>query len=568
MILRALYDYYQQRKDQLPSPGKELKEIGFILVLSDEGEFIRFEDRRKEGNKSADQFLVRKSVGRSSAPVANYLYDNSAYVLGYSEKPNALKYYDVFKAKIEDAYNKAPDNKDLERLKNFYGQNVDEKLEKMQSDPLWPEIIKNLGKKFSFFSFRFETDREIVAAKDELIDIDMEQRVSSPADKICLITGDRDEIVEITTATMIPGSQAIAKLVAFQVNSGYDSYGKKKGGNAPIGKKAEFAYTTAMNHMLGKNSRNKFLLGNRTFIFWSSVNNDDTAALEEATADLLSLESFVETEKDPELVRKVFTSIYSGDIKASDDKFYILGLAPNSARIAVSYWAAIPLRDFAKNILCHFDDFDIVDIRLDKKPYMGLRSILSAVTLGGKSSEAIPNLAENVVKSIFQHLPYPAQLYNAAIRRIRAEQKIGITRAAIIKAYLNRLNNNNKITKMLDKTNENPGYLCGRLFATIEKIQSEANGKASVKEGYMNSASTVPATVFPTLLNLSNHHLEKLSVAGKIYFRNLEMEIFNKFDGSGFPTQLSLLEQGNFFMGYFHQLSDFYTSKKDNAENK
>ena len=121
---------------------------------------------------------------------------------------------------------------------------------------------------------------------------------------------------------------------------------------------------------------------------------------------------------------------------------------------------------------------------------------------------------------------------------------------------------------MLDKTNENPGYLCGRLFATIEKIQSEANGKASVKEGYMNSASTVPAAVFPTLLNLSNHHLEKLSVAGKIYFRNLEMEIFNKFDGSGFPTQLSLPEQGNFFMGYFHQLSDFYTSKKDNAENK
>ena len=75
MLLKALYDYYH-RSGNLPTMGMELKEIGFIIVIDKCGNFLRFEDRRID-KKSAQQFLVKKSVGRSSAPVANYLYDNS-----------------------------------------------------------------------------------------------------------------------------------------------------------------------------------------------------------------------------------------------------------------------------------------------------------------------------------------------------------------------------------------------------------------------------------------------------------------------------------------------------------
>ena len=139
----------------------------------------------------------------------------------------------------------------------------------------------------------------------------------------------------------------------------------------------------------------------------------------------------------------MFNAIYSGNLKtSSDDKFYILGLAPNSARIAVTYWAETPIKEFAERINRHFDDMSIVDTRKEQVPYMGLRSILSAVTLGGKQSDATPNLPEAIVKSIFQGLPYPQPLYSSCLRRIRAEQSITITRVAIIKAYLNRLNDN------------------------------------------------------------------------------------------------------------------------------
>lgn len=576
MILRALYDYYQLHKGSMPAEGKELKEIGFIVVIDKDGNFLRFEDRRTADKKNADQFLVKKAVGRSSAPVANHLYDNAAYVLGYTDKENIdpVKYYSVFKSKIDSLKKNNPDNTDINALFKFFEQNIDKKLERFKGDPLWNEIVKNLNKKFSFFSFRIEGESDIIAEKDELIKLDIaEEPVGNKKGKkqklfTCLITGEKTEPMAITTATMIPGSQAIAKLVAFQVNSGYDSYGKTKGENAPISPEAEFAYSTALKTLLGKNSRNKFLLGTRTFVFWGSSTDEATRQLENGLCNLFGFDSVTidfEKESDPEAVKNIFLSVSNGKIpSASDDRFYILGLSPNSARIAVSYWADIPLKEFASNILDHFNDFTIIDTRKEKKPYSGVRSILSAVTLGGKSSDAIPSLPEAIGKSIFQNLPYPTMLYEACIRRIRAEQQIGITRAAIIKGYLNRLKNNNqKITEMLDTTNTNPGYLCGRLFAVIEKIQYDANKISSTRERYLNSASSTPVAVFPTLLNLSTHHIEKLNTGSAIYFENVKREIISKISADGFPDHLSLTDQGRFFVGYYHQMQEFYTKKSE-----
>ncbi len=567
MILKALYDYYN-RCGNLPAPGMELKEIGFIIVISNEGKFIRFEDRRID-KKSAQQFLVKKSVGRSSAPVANCLYDNSQYVFGYSNKGDAQgmrKYFDVFKAKIKDIYEKHPDNKDMKAVYAFYQQDHSEIIKVMMQDRLWDDVIKNLNKKYSIFSFRIEGDMDIVASKKELMDLEMNENVAGQT--YCLVTGKKANPVEVTTATMIPGSQATAKLVAFQVNSGYDSYGKSKGLNAPISEEAEFAYTTALNAMLSKDSRNKFMIGTRTFLFWASSDSDASKKTEESLFSLLGKSEI--NEDDPnrriKLVHDTFMSVYNGKLHANkDDKFFILGLAPNSARIAVVYWSEVPLREFAGLISRHFDDMEIIDTRKDKKPYVGLHSMLGSVTLGGKSSDATPNLPDAVVKSIFQGLSYPISLFQACIRRIRAEQSVTIVRAAIIKAYLNRKSNNNdkKISIMLDKENQNQGYLCGRLFAVLDKIQEDANGIHSIRERYMNSASATPAMVFSTILNLSSHHMEKLNNGKQVYYEKLKQEIVSKLDADGFPAHLSLQDQGRFFVGYYHQRQDFFTSKED-----
>lgn len=570
MILKALYDYYQRSGEEVAPLGLEYKQIGFIIVLDKDGHFLRFEDRRLD-KKSAQQFLVMKSVGRSSAPVSNYLYDNSQYVFGYSDKgdlDSMRKYFDTFKSKVAEIYGMYSENKAIQAVYAFYQQEPSAMVEAMQQDALWDDIAKNLNKKYSTFSFLIDGDTEIVASKRDLMNL------ATPEDtvegKLCLVTGKHSKTVEVTTATMIPGSQATAKLVAFQVNSGYDSYGKTKGNNAPISEDAEFAYTTALNHMLRPDSHNKFMVGNRTFLFWAS---SASQAAKESEDSLFALLGRPETDDDDpnrriELVRSTFMAIYNGKLSADkDDTFYILGLAPNSARIAVVYWNEMPLRDFAGVISRHFEDMEMVDIRKEKKPYVGLHSILGSVTLGGKSSDAIPNMPDAVVKSIFQGLPYPISLFQACIRRVRAEQSINVVRAAIMKAYLNRLNDNNhkNIERMLDKENNNQGYLCGRLFAVLENLQYAANKQDSIRSSYMNAASSTPAAVFSTILKLSNSHYGKLSKENKglaVFFDNQKKEIMAMIQD--FPTTLDLGDQGRFFLGYYHQKC--YRENKETEE--
>lgn len=570
MILKALYDYYQRSGEEVAPLGLEYKQIGFIIVLDKDGHFLRFEDRRLD-KKSAQQFLVMKSVGRSSAPVSNYLYDNSQYVFGYSDKgdlDSMRKYFDTFKSKVAEIYGMYSENKAIQAVYAFYQQEPSAMVEAMQQDALWDDIAKNLNKKYSTFSFLIDGDTEIVASKRDLMNL------ATPEDtvegKLCLVTGKHSKTVEVTTATMIPGSQATAKLVAFQVNSGYDSYGKTKGNNAPISEDAEFAYTTALNHMLRPDSHNKFMVGNRTFLFWAS---SASQAAKESEDSLFALLGRPETDDDDpnrriELVRSTFMAIYNGKLSADkDDTFYILGLAPNSARIAVVCWNEMPLRDFAGVISRHFEDMEMVDIRKEKKPYVGLHSILGSVTLGGKSSDAIPNMPDAVVKSIFQGLPYPISLFQACLRRVRAEQSINVVRAAIMKAYLNRLNDNNhkNIERMLDKENNNQGYLCGRLFAVLENLQYAANKQDSIRSSYMNAASSTPAAVFSTILKLSNSHYGKLSKENKglaVFFDNQKKEIMAMIQD--FPTTLDLGDQGRFFLGYYHQKC--YRENKETEE--
>ena len=636
MILKALYDYYN-RCGNLPMQGMEEKEIGFLIVISGSGKFLRFEDCRID-NKHARTYLVKKHVGRSSAAVANYLYDNSAYVFGFSDRKNVEKkisieeddiektmgnlekeieetknkieqqdtnvsdeekekwhktleqlkkvgnslkecndkeqiYFDTFKEKICQIASSFPQSVEIAAVSAFYEQSRTAIIREMVKDPLWIDIKKNLSKKYSTFSFRIEGDTKIIAEKKELLQLENDDD-KDENQQLCLITGLHGESVDTTTATMIPGSQATAKLVAFQVNSGYDSYGKKKCANAPICKETEFAYTTALNAMLQNGPHNKFMVGNRTFGFWASSNSE---AADEAEDGLFSLLGYSETKEDNpnakiEQVRKVFTSIYSGVLKTNmDDRFYILGLAPNAARIAVVYWSETSLKDFAGMVLRHFNDMEIIDTRKDKKPYMGIKEMLSAVTPGGKQSDVTPNLPEAVIKSIFQGIPYPYTLLSSCIGRIRAESDGAnrIARMAIIKAYLNRQNDNNKKIKvMLDKSNTNQGYLCGRLFAVLDRIQEDANKNSSIRERYMNAASATPSSVFATILNLSSHHLENLSNEGKkVFYEKLKQEIIDKIPADGFPAHLDLQDQGRFFVGYYHQRQDFFTKKDEENKN-
>lgn len=566
MILQALYDYYHRCGD-LPRKGMELKEIGYLIVIDENGTFLRIESRMID-KKRAAQFLVAQTVQRSGRKfVGNFLWDNCDYVIGYSEKnpDKAMLCKEAFTERVKELKEKLPSNRIVSAVYNFY-QKYQFVYDVLKVDPLWKEITvstKNI-------SFLIQGSTSIAAEDHDIVDISIGHDEDADA-RICLVTGHKGKTARIHAKVPLQGN-AFTSLVSFKDGKGYDSYGKNQGTNAPVCENAEFAYTTALNHLLENNSRNKFMIGSRTFLFWASKNNEVGLKAEDGFFNLFG---FNEQEDNPnkniEQVRKVFESIYKGSLKTtSEDTFYILGLAPNAARIAVTYWAEIPIRKFAETICKHFEDMEVIDNRHDKRPYMGLRNMISAVTLGGKVSDATPNLPESIAKSIFEGLPYPQTLFASCVRRMRAESSdkdknaVHITRAAIIKAYLNRINNNQtKIHVMLDKDNTNQGYLCGRLFAVLDKIQDDANRQHSIRERYMNAASATPATVFATILNLSSHHSEKLNEGRRVFFEKTKQEIIDKISADGFPSHLDLQDQGRFFVGYYHQMQSFYTKNEE-----
>ena len=557
MILKALYDYYN-RCDNLPAKGMEAKEIGYLIVIKEDGTFERIESRMID-KKQASRFLVLQTVKRSGKKFTpNYLWDNFEYILGGSGNSEDKK--QTFIKMVCDLCEIIPNNKTITAINKFYA-NFNTNVDIVMKDPLWSEM--QLSNKNISFLIKGETK---IAAEDKDVWSVILNQNSEDVSNYCLISGIKGTVARLHTTIKL--SKDTGPIVSFQKGMGFDSYGKEQAYNAPISEEAEFAYTTALNSMLQRGSRNKFMLGSRTFVFWASNNNEASLEAEDSLFDLLGFSEEVNDDPNANIikVRKVFESILSGIMKTDlDDKFYILGLAPNSARIAVVYWSETTLKDFAEKILDHFRDMEIHDTRKDKKPYMGIREIISAVTLGGKMSDATPNLPEAVVKSIFQGLPYPESLFQACIRRIRAEvalekngkkiNPVNIVRAAIIKAYLNRQSNNNKKRDiMLDKNNYNQGYLCGRLFAVLENLQFAANGQDSIRTSYMNAASTTPSTVFSTILKLSNNHYGKLAKDKKglaNFFDNQKKEIMAMLEE--FPDTLELNDQGRFFLGYYHQ---------------
>lgn len=575
MILKALYDYYNRCGDDIVPMDMAYVDFYYSIVLDEKGNFIRLEPL---GGDSGLPLLTFRPEERTSAPVPHCMGDHAGYILGLKEvkaKDNFdyakemtrnEKTLTAFKKDVENFFNILPDNSFVQAIHAFYKKFSLETINAIKHDSHWGDFCKYLAKNITFSVIGING---YAASDNEILQVKKQSKSNENKKAVCLITGVKEKPVNTTYSSFILGGKSNAKLVAFQVNSGYDSYGKKMGLNAPISEEAEFKYTTALLKLLSKNSRNKFRIGDRSFIFWASSNNEAAEQTEKSLFDLLGYNE--EVNDDPnakiEQVRKVFTAIYSGSLKTSlEDRFYILGLAPNSARIAVVYWSECSLKEFAGNILCHFKDMEIKDTRNDKKPYMGIKSMLSAVTLNGKQSEATPNLPEAIVKSIFQGMPYPFTLFSACIRRIRAESgnkdAIRIARMAIIKAYLNRINDNNKkIETMLDKSNTNQGYLCGRLFAVLENLQYAANKQDSIRSGYMNAASSTPSAVYPTILKLSNSHYSKLAKDKKglaIYFDNQKKEIMAQI--SDFPDTLDLSDQGRFFLGYYHQ--------KNHEENK
>ena len=577
MILQSLCDYYRRQQDELPPPGFERKAIPFVIVLSRDGQFVDIDDTRSDSRNKKDKgrfFVVPQgAANRTSGIVPNLLWDRADYVLGVvtearitklqglkrqKEEGEIPRRHKAFVQRIHDAFPDTSIDDGVKAVVTFLDRGD---FGAVLSHPYWAELTKSVEP----LSFRLGDDQELICQREsvrsKLASASQDEAIQSR----CLVSGQSDAIASLHPVIkgVYGGNAKIggAKLISFNFDAAC-SYGKKQGMNSPIGESAVFAYTTALNTLLRTDSRQKMPVGEDTFVFWAEKENP----AEELFASWLQPDPD-DPARGVEAIKALYKAPQTGvqPLDQDDTHFFILGLAPNVARLSVRLWNVTTVRELAANIRQHFDDLAMV--RSDRDPeYLPLWRLLIAIAAQGKSENIPPLLTSEVLRAILAGTPYPQTLLAATLQRIRAEQgHVSYQRAALLKAVLvrnSRFRNSlePEVTVSLDLENLHVGYRLGRLFAVLEKVQEEAHPglNATIRDRIYGAASSTPIAVFSNLMKLNKHHLAKIEHKGRAV--NLEKLIGEIIDGltDSFPAQLPMIEQGRFAIGYYHQKQAFY----------
>lgn len=576
MILQALAKYYERMvEDDIPDLepiGYKRVAIPFIITLKKDGSITGIDDTRTgEGRRrQARPFIVPKVFdgSRTSDIEANLLWDKASYVFGVSPEGDPVrlrKQREKFLSTILDYFPNPDVDDGVKAVVNLLKHHQED----IKNYPEWEDIKT----KDPFLAFRLEDEQSLICNRAAVREAIVARKKTENSEKgQCLVTGEFDDLTPLENP--IKGLRGSGKgeshLVSFN-ESAYWSYGKSgknlRHRNAPISKAASAAYVTAINYMQRDNSRQWLKIGDATTVFWAEKKHE----LEDWFADIFGEPAKENSDQDNAAIKALFKAPETGAKPVLDDstQFYVLGLSPNAARIAIRFWYAGTVAEVEENIRQHFKDITI--IRPPKQPeYLSLFRLLVSTALQGKSDNIQPNLAGDFMKAILAGIPYPETLLSSAIRRIRAEREVTYPRASLIKAVLVRKarykNEKEDIAMGLDTENANTGYRLGRLFAVLEKIQEEASPgiNATIRDRFYSSASSVPVTVFPHLMKLKNHHIAKLENKGRaVNFEKIISEIMD--DIKDFPGHLSLDDQGRFAVGYYHQRQEYF-KKKDNNQ--
>jgi CRISPR-associated protein Csd1 len=615
MILQALNRYYDilasDPESGIAPFGYSVAGISYAVVISECGELVNilplFEQVQR-GKKTVDvpqrQIVPAQLKRTGTKPKSNFLCDTSAFVLGISNRDEYDSSYSM------DRFH-AFQTKNLEilsQVKNPAAQAVTtfltrHDIEQARNHPIIQNSLEDLLKNGGYFVFKLDGHKGFVHEDSEIKqywEAQLSQNGNSSMGQ-CLVTGNRAPIARLHSSLkgIKDANKAGATLVGFNARA-YESHNKyeAQGLNAPVCEKAAFAYTTALNYLLSRdNPFRKIIIGDTTVVYWAESSEKTYAAV---FANL-----FGQNEKDKtsqevirdkiseQLVHEIAEKIKCGkNIDAEqlhehinpDTRFYVLGLAPNAARVSVRFFYTDPFYKMIEKISAHYRDMQIKK-EFDAQPNaIPLWQIIEeTVSKKSKEKKVSPLLGGALYRSILNNQPYPAALYNAIINRVRADidddekkiKKINYTRAAIIKGYLIRKYRNRDsnpfsevLSMSLNEQSTNPAYLLGRLFAVLEKAQQDAAQtklNATIKDRYFTSACASPASVFPVLLRLSQHHISKAEF-GFVNDRKIE-NIMQHLDivNNPIPAHLNLDEQGVFILGYYHQRADFFKPNNETS---
>ena len=580
MILQALTRYYEDllAEGKISRPGWVTAKVSYGLVLDEAGRLLQAVPLLTEVKKKNKKVLVSREmevpapVKRTAGVAANFLCDNSSYLLGADSKGKPERTADCFAAAKELHLKLLAEADSLaaRAVKGFF-ESWDPQTASahpaLSED--WEEILKggNL-----IFWFRGGAVTEDPAVREAW------QRQYAAGDngadeEICLVTGKRGPVARLHPSIKgVVGAQAMgASLVSFNAPS-FCSYGHEQGMNAPTGEYAAQAYTTALNTLLADRGR-VCRIGDTTVLFWAKgggTGYQDCAWMsmfgnvsgQEANykeTDILS------TLKDLSRGKSVD---WDGERLDPDTRFYVLGLAPNAARLSVRFFWQNSFGTLARNVARHYERLEIVQPAFDKRPTLPVGALLrETVNLNARTPEPEPRLAGDLMLAILNDTPYPATLLYGVALRIRAERAVTRGRAAIIKAYYLKNSRDENLKEVMtmqlnDQTNYLP-YLLGRLFSVLEAVQAAANPgiNATIRDRYFNAASATPATVFPLLLNLAQKHLAKLDKGQEVYYDKQITAICGMI-GETLPARMNLPEQSAFQLGYYHETQKRYTKKE------
>lgn len=605
MILQALYNYYEamRKAHRIATPGLEVKPIRWVIVIREDGSFVRLKDLKDPSDKKSkgQDYLVPAGLKRSGkCPPAQPFWDNRKYILGYEESAEGvspctdrLEDFKRVMAEIAELY---PDNASFKAVCRFYDHYLGAET------PLPEEAQTERILASDWMTFQLQGDTELLATQDDAYDLAAQAYSTEDNLGRCLITGEEKPLAAFHARIVAPGSQAGATIASFN-DPAYLSYGKKQGENAPISKYASFAHTTALNELL-RNEQTRYTLGDISYVFWNSdlddpsinetfrtvtfegVRDDDTQEQSDTNDEQPKRKSKSKKKapnptQDTYKVLEQFKAIRGnrgqGEHWEDERQFYVLGLTAGG-RITIKYWQQGTVSEIFDKVYQHLVDMNIISwdgfVDDENTPLRSLYGIVKSVSTPSKSSTFATNLVQSIVESILSGNPYPMTLQQACVNRITQERTVSELRAAILKGCINRKARIYKQLKeldmALDKQNDNIAYLSGRLFAVLEQIQQASLGKgvnATIRDRFYASASTRPNMVMGRLIALSNHHLSKLRKEKPGLAVNLEKllgEIFALIPAEAptFPATFSLDEQSLFAVGYYHQKVDTYRKEE------
>ncbi|MBN8997146.1 MAG: type I-C CRISPR-associated protein Cas8c/Csd1 [Rhizobiales bacterium] len=591
-ILASLSRAYD-RLPGAPPYGYSAEKIGFAISLNEDGSLANLTDLRSgDGKKKPPRIMqVPQPAKRTVKIIPNLLWDKTSYSLGVSADAGERtpKEHAAFVERQIEIFGQS-DDLGLKAFIAFLRQWSPEHF----APPLWPEEMKDQNVVFALEADRlqgvFLHDREAARALAAARVAPLGETTRA----LCLVTGIEAPIARLHPAIKnVWGAQSSgASIVSFNRDA-FTSYGHEQGANAPVSEAAAFKYTTALNAFLAGRS-NRIQIGDASTVFWADASDAEAAAtVENVFASLCGEAPKIDEKVQAEKVGVVLKRIRDGEVwsriaEAVDVKlpkhvrFYILGLAPNAARISVRYW----FEDDFGVLAANYQRF-LADIQVEPGPregYPALWRYLNETAVLRKRENVVPTLAGDWMRSILAGTNYPLTLLSNILMRIRADGEINALRVGMLRAVLVRNfgrepgkgDKTREAPVALDLENQNKGYLLGRLFAAYEQAQTAALGRnvnATIKDKFYGSASATPRNVFSLLDRNSANHLSKVGKERPGQRVNLEKLIGGIMgmmapSHDPFPASLNAEEQALFGLGYYHQRSEFFRKSESTGQGE